>query len=151
MDTLQRGVRVLGAALLLGLAWVCRSPRDRRDLRIASEYALVLIAMLVISPRTWKHHFVVMALPYACLLAWAARRSWAPWRPFLFGALVASQVLVLSTSRDVARVIWFVPEAHEWAQAFGAFLLSALVVLIALAAVLVAARRRARFAAPEST
>jgi hypothetical protein len=66
----------------------------------------------------------------------------------LLGALVASQILVLSTSRDVARIVWFVPEAHEWAQAFGAFLLSALVVLIGLAAVLVAARRRERAAEP---
>jgi hypothetical protein len=135
-------VRATSLALLAALALVCRAPGHTRDLRIASEYALVLIAMLVISPRSWKHHYVVMALPYACVLAWAVRPGWRDCRRRLFGAIAASQLLVVSTSRDVAKLAWFADDAHKWAQGLGFYLLSALVVLVALAAVLVAAGRR---------
>jgi hypothetical protein len=142
VETAEWIVRVVSLALLAALAGVCRAPGSPRGLRIATEYALVLIAMLAISPRSWKHHYVVMALPYACALAWATLPGWRDWRRRLLAAVVASQILVLSTSRDVAKLAWFADDAHKWTQGFGAFLLSALVVMAALAAGLVAARRR---------
>lgn len=142
LATAEWVVRAASLALLAGVALASRAPGSPRRLRIASEYALVLIAMLAISPRTWKHHYVVMALPYVCALAWAVRPGWQDWRRRLLGAVVVSQLLVLSTSRDVAKLAWFVDDAHKWTQGLGAYLFSALVVMGALAAVLVAARRR---------
>jgi hypothetical protein len=141
LDTAAWVVRAASIALLAALALVCRTPGSPRGLRIASEYGLVLIAMLAISPRTWKHHYVVMALPYLCVLAWAARPAWRSWQRRLVGAVIASQLLVLATSRDVAKLAWFVDDAHKWTQGLGAYLFSALVVMAALAALLVAARR----------
>lgn len=149
VETVRMILRAVGVALLAALAWVCRSPG--RGLRSATEYALVLIAMLLVSPRSWKHHYVVMALPYLCLLAWAARAE-TRWRRGLLATLVVSQLLVLSTSRDVAKVALLVgvEQGHHWAQALGAYLFSAVVVAVALAAVLVARRAGSRARAPES-
>jgi hypothetical protein len=148
LDTVQWIVRGLAVALVVALGVVCRAPGSTRDLRIASEYALVLIAMLAISPRTWKHHYVVMALPYLCVMAWAVRPGWRGWQRPLVAVIAASQLFVLSTSRDFAKLAWFVDEAHKWAQGLGAYLLSAVVVMVALAAALLEAVRRSAGRSP---
>lgn len=47
----------------------CRAPR-RADLRYLLEFGMVLIAMLLLSERTWKHHATTLPLVY--LGAWYA-------------------------------------------------------------------------------
>ena len=148
LDTVQWILRGLAVALVVALGVVCRAPGSTRDLRIASEYALVLIAMLAISPRSWKHHYVVMALPYLCVMAWAVRPGWRGWQRPLVAVIAASQLFVLSTSRDFAKLAWFVDEAHKWAQGLGAYLVSAVVVMVALAAALLEAVRRSAGRSP---
>ncbi len=65
---LIRGVNVV---MVLLLAWLCRSPLTaRRDPRLLLEFSLVLLAMLLLSERTWKHHLTTLPIIY--LSTWSA-------------------------------------------------------------------------------
>jgi alpha-1,2-mannosyltransferase len=67
------------AAFGLLILWTC-APAANRDAgvraeswpRLAAEWSLVLIGMLLLSERTWKHHAVTLALPWAVIVS----RSW---------------------------------------------------------------------------
>src|SRR5262249_41048228 len=48
----------------------CRTPRagpGTDPSRLAAEYGIVLVGMLLFSERTWKHHCVTLLLPFAVL------------------------------------------------------------------------------------
>ena len=73
----------------------------RRGWLLAAEYSLILVAMLLFSERTWKHHCVTLLLPFAVLCY-----GLAPWFPAakrraagIAAALAA--LLMLSTSSGV--------------------------------------------------
>ena len=62
---------IKGVALfLLGLlAFLCRTKTtDRSDPRLLGEVALVVLTMLFVSERSWKHHYVTVLLPYSYLV-----------------------------------------------------------------------------------
>jgi hypothetical protein len=93
--------------LFLGLmVALCRSPvREsdippadvRRGWRLAAEFSLILVAMLVFSERTWKHHCVTLLLPFAVLCyGLAALRLRAAGV-----AALAAALLMLTTSSGV--------------------------------------------------
>ncbi len=58
-------------ALLVGLlALFCRTKAaDRRDPRLLGEFALVVLTMLFVSERSWKHHYVTVLLPITYLVS----------------------------------------------------------------------------------
>ena len=59
-------VKLLKLALLVLLAWVCRSPlRNRSNPLLLLEFSLVIMATLYISPISWINHYIVMILPFA--------------------------------------------------------------------------------------
>jgi len=97
------------ALFVLAVVWRCRTPAAGREperpddgWRLAAEFSLILIGMLLFSERTWKHHCVTLVLPFAVLchhLATAtitARRRW-----WLAGVLAAAALLMLSTSSGI--------------------------------------------------
>lgn len=98
-----RGVLV---SLIVVLLLVCRSrtrPRDNYFLSV--EFGLVLLTMLYFNERSWKHHYVLAALPYA---SWVyviqqghlgSRRGWISTRIWT-GFLILSGAMVLFTSED---------------------------------------------------
>ena len=62
---------VLSLSSLALLAWLCRSRcKTRRDPRLLLELGLTLLAMLLLSERTWKHH--ATTLPIVYLAVWYA-------------------------------------------------------------------------------
>ena len=66
-------VTYLFKALALGmiglLAFLCRTKTtDRRDPRLLGEVALIVLTMLFLSERSWKHHYVTLLLPYTYLV-----------------------------------------------------------------------------------
>ena len=70
---LVKGFMALFALLVV---WRCRAPIQvqgqstvevRQNWRLAAEYALIVVGMLVFSERTWKHHCVTLLLPFAVL------------------------------------------------------------------------------------
>jgi hypothetical protein len=97
----------MGAFALL-VVLTCRSPiaqpgmtkaEARRGWRLAAEYSLIFIGMLLFSERTWKHHCVTMLLPYAVLCYGLASVNWSlSSRRFIGLATVTATALMLSTS-----------------------------------------------------
>jgi alpha-1,2-mannosyltransferase len=49
--------------------------QDRRGLRFSAECAYIILGMLLFSERTWKHHGVVLMVPYAVITMAAATLS----------------------------------------------------------------------------
>jgi hypothetical protein len=92
-------IRGAGLLLVLVLAWACRGPiGSRRDPRLLLELSLVLVAMLLLSERTWKHHLVTLPIVYlatwhvlACV-DWSARFRTV----FVVGLAVQFVLLVLA-------------------------------------------------------
>jgi len=85
LTALGRLIRpVLSLGILGSLALLCRGRIGRRhDIRRWLEFALILIAMLLMGERTWKHHATtlpIVYLAYWCALAclpWTDRfRQW---------------------------------------------------------------------------
>lgn len=77
MEEMARPATALGRLLkpavtlpiLTVLAYFCRTKtKDRRDPRLLLEFGLVLLAMLLLSERTWKHH--ATTLPIVFLGIW---------------------------------------------------------------------------------
>src|SRR5262249_55549032 len=50
------------------VVWSCRTPTEpRQGWRLAAEFSVVVLGMLLFSERTWKHHCVTLVLPFAVL------------------------------------------------------------------------------------
>ncbi len=108
MEDMARPVTTMGALLrpaislsiLAALGWLCRSKvASRRDPRLLLEFGLVLLAMLLLSERTWKHH--ATTLPIVFLGVWYALTCFPLSDRFRAGYVIGLGVqlflLVLST------------------------------------------------------
>jgi hypothetical protein len=88
-------VRGCQAVFVVAVVLLCRS-RSRQGLWFAAECSLVLLGMLLFSERTWKHHGVTLALPYAVLAAFLATRPLGPGlRAYVVGTLALVGVLTI--------------------------------------------------------
>jgi alpha-1,2-mannosyltransferase len=102
--------------------------------------ALVVLTMLFISERSWKHHYVTVVIPYTYLVGeFFSSRVGPRSRMLLVGSWALSFVLMLATSTEVGG-IFAGGEGHEIAQGYGAFLWAG-VVLYTMVAWRVWARR----------
>jgi hypothetical protein len=131
--------------LFVGLVvWRCRRPLvARAGWRLAAEFAVVVLGMLLFSERTWKHHCVTLMLPFAVLcyyLATCRPRGWL--RAYLIGTLVAVALLMASTSSissergNVAQLALSWEAVSKTAQVYGVYVWSYVLLLAALVAVL---------------
>jgi hypothetical protein len=134
-----KGCGVLFALLVI---WCCRTPaRSQRDWRLAMEFGIVLLGMLLFSERTWKHHGVILLLPFAVLCYYlAVGRPGRGLRWYLIGSLAAVVLLMTSTStgvsgQDHARATGL-DRLAELAQVYGAFVWCYFILLAALVVVL---------------
>jgi len=94
-DAARAIVRACQAAFVLAVVLLCRS-RSRQGLWFAAECSLIVLGMLLFSERTWKHHGVTLALPYAVLAAFLATRPLGPGlRGYLIGTLALAGVLTV--------------------------------------------------------
>jgi hypothetical protein len=131
----------LSIAMVAGLAVLCRTKTKRRDdPRLLGEFALVVLTMLFVSERSWKHHFVTLLLPYTYLVYRAFIAPVTPRvRAALAGTLAVSALLMLTTSSEVGG--WFAGDkGHKIAQFYGMFFWSAFVLYVATAWCVTAAR-----------
>src|SRR5213075_3055748 len=109
---------------------VCRTPTaDRRSWRLAAEYALVVLGMLLFSERTWKHHCVTLLLPFSVIAYWLAPQQ-GGWRvrAFLVGTLAVVALLMASTSTGLVEQL---DRAAKLAQAYGAYVWAYLLLVVA--------------------
>ncbi|MCH7872399.1 MAG: DUF2029 domain-containing protein [Planctomycetes bacterium] len=90
----------ISLTLIGSLVWLCRARCvSRKDPRRLLELALVLLAMLLLSERTWKHHGTTVAIVY--LAVWYALTC-VPWperfRSVLVALLAVQWVLLVGSS-----------------------------------------------------
>lgn len=118
------------AVSLVGLTLLSAStPReDRRHLGHAAEVGAICLVMLLCSPRTWKHHYVLAVFAQAFLLRALLVLPWPredPRRRLVLGALVASTcAFYLSSPELLGRRL------SDWAEALGAFVFAAVALLV---------------------
>jgi hypothetical protein len=123
-------------ALFVGLVvWVCRAPTtSRRNWRLAAEFSLVVLGMLLFSERTWKHHCVTLLLPLAVLAyRLSAFRQSPGLRSYLVATLAAVVLLMTTTSTGLVDDL---ERAAKLAQTYGAYVCAYLLLLAALVVVL---------------
>jgi alpha-1,2-mannosyltransferase len=126
----------------VGVVLVCRTAtRDRRGWRLAAEFGIVLLGMLLFSERTWKQHCVTLLLPFAVLSYYlAAYRSPVGLRGYLIGTLALVVLLMATTSTGLLE-----RSAAKAAQVYGAYVWCYVLLAAALSVLLV---RREDVAAP---
>jgi alpha-1,2-mannosyltransferase len=130
---LVKGCMLAFAALIV---WCCRARLDsRRGPRLFGEFALVAVGMLLFSERTWKHHCVMLVLPFA-VLTYSLAACWAgrALRYYLIGSLITVFLLMMSTS--TTGIVPWLDVAARQAQVYGAYVWGNLILLAGLVVVL---------------
>jgi alpha-1,2-mannosyltransferase len=130
-------VRGFQAAFVLGVVLLCRNPGrpGRVGVGFAAECSYVVLGMLLFSERTWKHHGVVLMLPFALLSAVTLDGSASRWlRRTCGGVLAVVFVLILGPSLAGG-------DAQDLALTYGSHTAVFLLLTGAVVAVLVALRR----------
>jgi alpha-1,2-mannosyltransferase len=96
---LRLGLKLSMVAFALLVVLTCRTPIDARGgWRLAAEYSIIVLGMLLFSERTWKHHCVTLALPFAVISYYLfVHARGGPVRTLLASALVASALLMAAT------------------------------------------------------
>jgi hypothetical protein len=123
-----RALWALAALATLAALAVCLRPRAaRRPPVVLGEFALLALAMLFLSERSWKHHWVLLMLPIAFL----ARETWGSATPsrrrIAWTALAASAVLHGSSGSAVLG-----GRGSDLAEAYGAYLWGGLALFAAV-------------------
>ncbi len=117
-------VKGLSIVLVLVGAWFCRlDPKRRGDPRFLGEFSLVVLTMLFVSERSWKHHYVTLLLPltYLGIRLQAGRWTTPKERRYLIGGLILAMLMIASTSSELGG--WLYQDmGHKYAQGYGMFL-----------------------------
>jgi hypothetical protein len=124
----------MGLFVLL-VVWVCRTPAvTRSGWRLAAEFSLVVLGMLLFSERTWKHHCVTLLLPFSVLAYYlSACRPGPALRAYLIATL-GLVVLLMTTTGSVP--VGPLERASRLAQVYGAYVWAYLLLIAALAVLL---------------
>lgn len=129
-----RLIKGLSVGLLGLLAWLCRTKYQRRDdPRLLGEFALVVLTMLFVSERSWKHHFVTLLLPYTYLSYRVGVAGLTPRARWILGGVLAASALMIATTSSEMGGLFARHQGHKIAQAYGMFLWAGVVLYIATA------------------
>lgn len=126
-------LKIILLSILGILFWVCRTPiDDRRDWRWACEFGMVFIVMVMLSERSWKHHYVTMVMPFAALVAvWNTHIPHPKWHRVFFFIGIIAFVLMSTASSDLLR--WYKDgNGQRYFQAYGNYLIAVSLVFFAL-------------------
>jgi hypothetical protein len=130
------GLLLKGLSLgLVGvLALFCRTRTARRDdPRLLGEFALIVLTMLFVSERSWKHHYVTLLLPYTYLTFRVLQAPLGRGVRFALGtAMALSAVLMATTSSELGGLLAG-GHGHKIAQGYGMFLWAGVLLYIATA------------------
>jgi hypothetical protein len=119
------------AAFSLAVIWLCRTPTVQpQNWRLAAEFGIVILGMLLFSERTWKHHCVTLILPFAVVLyALANLHLSRLMRHYLIVTLVLSAILMASAS---ISLLDHFNGASKMAHVYGVYLWTFLLLLVSL-------------------
>jgi hypothetical protein len=128
---LVKGVSLGFVALL---AVLCRTRAGRRDdPLLLGEFALVVLTMLFLSERSWKHHYVTVLLPYTYLMAQFAFAGLRPRARLALAAAMWGSVLLMATTSSELGGLFAHGQGHKLAQGYGMFLWAGVVLYAATA------------------
>ncbi len=113
-------VRALSLVLVAIAAWACSRSADRT--RTGLEFGALAMVMLLVSERSWKHHYVPVVLPLAAL-AWLALSTTGPARRNAAIGLGAWALCAGATGSGILG-----DRGSDLAEAYGAFVIGALVL-----------------------
>lgn len=142
-DLVVYAIKALSVAIVGLLVFLCRTDSSRRtDPRLLGEFSLVVLTMLIVSERSWKHHYVTVLLPYTYLMF----RIWAyPISKRLFGVIGTgiglSALFMLTTSSEVGG-LFAGGTGHKLALFYGMFFWAGVALYVATAIVLWSERRQ---------
>lgn len=113
-----RAVHLAASVCILAfLTWSCAPPgRSRRGLVTLGEFSLLALAMLFLSERSWKHHYVMLAFPLAFLVAQLQRPQGDPCRRMALVGIVLAGLLIGGTGSGSLG-----GHGSNLAEAYGAF------------------------------
>jgi hypothetical protein len=127
-------VKFLTVVLVGLLAFFCRTKsKDRDDPRYLGEIALVVLTMLFVSERSWKHHFVTLLFPYTYLVWELYSPTRKLWTRYAIGGALGLSCLFMATTSTELGGLFAGGIAHEIAQGYGMFLWAAVVLYGAVA------------------
>jgi hypothetical protein len=143
-------IKACMALFVMLVLWVCRTPTtSRQGWRLAAEFSIVILGMLLFSERTWKHHCVTLIFPFAVICYCLATGGYGvKVRCFLIASLAIATLLIGSTSTIAAaregtsQWVQFWDHVGKSAQVYGAFVWAYLVLLAALVLLLRQKERR---------
>src|SRR4030042_213927 len=69
---------LLVAFLLTALVWASKS----KQLEVG--FAIMVCAMLLVSPISWAHYYILLLIPLSILLQYLVNRSYPPWQTLIF-------------------------------------------------------------------
>ena len=130
-------VRVASILVMGCLAWFCRTPREHhKNIGIVGEYALVFLAMLFISPRSWKHHYVLIILAHSFLLYNLLNMGLSGWKRWVpLSSLLFASICFLFSSDLMLGHYW-----SNVAEAYGAYVIGGISLFVGCGAMLTALR-----------
>ena len=127
-------LKTLSFGLVGLLALFCRTRTERRDdPRLLGEFALIVLTMLFISERSWKHHYVTLLLPYTYLTFRVFLAPGSRGVRVLLGAAMALSALLMATTSSEFGGLFADGQGHKIAQAYGMFLWAGVVLYLATA------------------
>jgi alpha-1,2-mannosyltransferase len=116
------------------LALVCRTKTDRRnDARLFGEFSLVVLTMLFVSERSWKHHYVTLLFPYTYLMYRVGLAPLAARTRVTLGAIMVLSALFMATTSSELGGLFARHQGHKIAQGYGMFLWAGVVLYVATA------------------
>jgi alpha-1,2-mannosyltransferase len=124
--------RAIGTSVLGCLWLLTRRPASTTDRRwLEHEFSMVLVAMLLLSERSWKHHYVTILPSFVALFAWIRFRGEASARRrIIIGLTVTAAALPILASQDVLGPTAG-DSAVELIQAYGVYAWSAALLVSA--------------------
>ncbi len=132
--TVRLIIRVIVGTLLGLLALLCRTrTTSRRDPRLLGEFALIVLTMLFVSERSWKHHYVTVLLPITYLVYEAFSPRVGPrGRRTILLSLVLTFGLMAATSPEIGG-LFAEGQGHQIAQEYGLFMWAGVVLYATVA------------------
>jgi hypothetical protein len=122
-------LKVLSFGLVGLLALLCRTKATRRDdPRLLGEFALIVLTMLFVSERSWKHHYVTLLLPYTYLTYRVFLGRVSRGVRVVLGATMALSALLMATTSSEFGGLFADGQGHKIAQAYGMFLWAGVVL-----------------------
>lgn len=123
-----RALHLAACALVLAFLFACcsRGRGERRSIDVLGEFSMLALAMLFLSERSWKHHYVLTSFPLA-FLAWHALRTPRPARcrmPAILGLGTAALAMGASGSAVLGA------RGSDLAEAYGAYAIGALALFV---------------------